>query len=258
MSTLRPEDQPDSRPNIGPSASGIPLREEWLGLARSLAYGEDASVFRIAEPGSPQGQIERFWTAERRLLAEQELGRMPGPADWSALNAAIRSIALLAELPRQGAPHELEGRVVASLHAGHRQTRAADFVASLPTLRAPAALDHLVGEVVASHTSGPEASEIPPAPLELDARVADVVAEPEASLVRGMARRLDPMDAPAELDQRVDQTLGEAVRPAPRGPKLAVLSGIAVAAAAALLLVLRPLVGPGSTSGADDTRFRGP
>jgi len=102
-----------------------------------------------------------------------------GSADARAALARARAHArALAALPRPSAPAELDGRVVAAIHAGHREDRAAAFLASLApesapdALRgrvareivtgAPAALDRLVESRVAAEMRAGEALPAPP------------------------------------------------------------------------------------------------
>jgi len=56
---------------------------------------------------------------------------------WIRLLVQVR---LMCELTPVSAPADLEGRVVAALHPGHRQQRAVSAVASLPRLQAPPVL----------------------------------------------------------------------------------------------------------------------
>ena len=51
-----------------------------------------------------------------------------------------------------------------------------------------------------------------PAPRELDERVARAVEEPEAFAVAAMTARLGRMDAPAELDELVENAISPGVR----------------------------------------------
>ena len=61
--------------------------------------------------------------------------------EWRQLLRQVRAIRTLERVP---VPSDLDGRVVASLHAGYRQKRAAEQVQSLRAERAPRELDLLV------------------------------------------------------------------------------------------------------------------
>lgn len=101
-------------------------------------------------------------------------GRGLGP-DWEERLGAdpkLRSIAerfahiseTLNGLPSVAAPSALEGRVVSTLQAGHREDRAVESLRTLSTQQAPAELEALVAE------SMPGATELE-APAELDQRI---------------------------------------------------------------------------------------
>lgn len=81
---------------------------------------------------------------------------------WSRQARALRS------MPRVAAPRELDGLVVAALHAGARQERALREVAALPRVQAPDALDARMEQLLA----GPHTTSARFAAGESDGRVA--------------------------------------------------------------------------------------
>jgi len=105
------------------------------------AHGEDASVGApvgppVGAPGAAGDGADR--TPPASVLVDR-LRRSRAHA------RALRS------LPRVDAPAELDGLVVAALHGGHREDRAARYVATLGTLPAPASLLPRVERQVASN-----------------------------------------------------------------------------------------------------------
>lgn len=136
---------------------------------------------------------------------------------------AVDHVRALRWLEPLAAPTALDGAVVASLHGGHREERAAEQLMSLAPLRAPARLDALVAAAV----------------LEESAR------DPEVR-------------APAALDDLVARSISgsgaaaadEPAKPAARGlvfhrPGGVLAGGLAVLAAAGVLLVGLSTADPG-------------
>lgn len=155
------------------------------------------------------------------------------------------------QMERPSAPFNLEGLVVAAMNPGHRQSRAAESVSGLSRLAVPQQLDSLVAKVVLDG----EPTSIEPAPSALDQLVEERVEAPEAGLVKGMARRLDSVQAPSELEARLERELDAAG--APRSTQLDLgrrlwlrSAAAAVALAAGVLLMAKVDLGSAEMSGA--------
>lgn len=157
------------------------------------------------------------------------LGRAPTDDERAALSSARGHLRALRSLSRVVVPESLDGLVVASLEAGHRQDRAVAVLGSLEGMAAPTELDGLVDDAVRRGVA---------APRVLDRLVAERVDDPEAGLVRSMAGRLERLHAPDALDDRVLEPsgygAGSTVR---RAAGLGILGSVALAAA--LVLVAR-------------------
>ena len=168
--------------------------------------------------------------------AEELLGREPTDAEWAALHTAQGHVRALHYLERLAAPAALEGCVVASLEAGHRQDRAGAVLSAVDRMDAPADLDVLVEAAV------DRAASEHPAPAVLDRLVEERIAAPEAGTVRSMAARLGRKRAPSRLDERVlaGEFLG-ADGPRPRVTAARLLA--AGAAVLALVLTIRVIDG---------------
>jgi len=93
---------------------------------------------------------------------QEQLLRDPAAA-WS-WERWVRQVRGLASLPRLEPPPDLEGRVVASFHAGHRQDRIASHLERLARLEAPRALEARVRHLAERPFSLPGI----PAPSVLD------------------------------------------------------------------------------------------
>ena len=142
----------------------------------------------------------------------------------------------LGQIERKDAPFSLEGLVVAAMNPGHRQMRAAASLAGLTRLEVPSGLEGLV----ARNVFNTEPSETERAPEALDHLVHDRVEDPEAGLVQGMARRLGPVQAPKELQARVEFQLESGLYAKPeRGRSWLRIATVGVALAAGVLFVSR-------------------
>ena len=171
--------------------------------------------------------------------ARAALGRDPSDQERAALHAARGHLLALSALTRQNAPDSLEGVVVASLEAGHRQDRAARMTASLEPLAAPASLDRRVEAQLKRSAPGLAA------PSVLDRLVDERIGDPEAGMVRSMAGRLGRRTAPNALDERMlEQGAGARVEPVRGVSALHVFGGVFVAAA--LVFVARLSTGAGT------------
>ncbi|MCP3920061.1 MAG: hypothetical protein GY711_31420 [bacterium] len=141
----------------------------------------------------------------------------------------------LVSLTHVGAPQELEGRVVATLHPGHRQDRAVRSLGHLAQLAAPALLRDAI-QVAVEHGVDDEPVR---APAELDERVAaeiehecDSATKTGGDAVRAL-RALDRLIAPRELDELVRLEIQRT--PARRGGLRAMAPAVALVAAGFLL-----------------------
>ncbi len=143
----------------------------------------------------------------------------------------------LQSLERRSAPFGLDGRVVAAMNGGFRQDRAVAALAALRPEATPVELESMVAARVLRNE--PQARQT--APDQLDALVERRVAEPEATLVEGMAKRLDPIQAPSELEGRVEGELQVGDEPgvgssAPLSTYRGLAAGLALAACALFML----------------------
>ncbi len=164
--------------------------------------------------------------------AAQQRGVAPGAAED---RAALLADALLG-LPRVSAPAALDGAVVAALHAGCREGRAAAAVGELglasARLAAPAELARRLGEAL------PGAPAV--APAELDARVAAALSVPEAGLSARLLGSLTPQGAPPALAARLAAPRGLAPQLGSPARLRRVGGPLALLAAAVLAVVLLP------------------
>ena len=186
-------------------------------------------------PGAPGEPLE---------LAESEDG--PSPEQRAAILRGRLVAQWVHQLERQSAPFSLEGLVVAALNPGHRQQRAAGFIISLDPVAAPQSLDARVAESV----FGVDPASIEPAPAALDDLVEERLDAPEATLVKGMAERLEAVPAPQELGLRLQRQIDSAEglsRSSRRSRWAAVGVGLAVAAGLFLMIRLGSEVAPPST-----------
>jgi len=103
----------------------------------------------------------------------------------------------LRSLPRRNAPRDLDGRVVAALHPGHREERAVRFLRSMGRVAAPSALDARVGEGAAPLR----------APEILDQLVAEDRIDPAQSQTRRFTGKVKRRSVPEALAQRVESVL---------------------------------------------------
>ena len=153
----------------------------------------------------------------------------------------------LQQLERQSAPFSLEGLVVAAMNPGQRQARATESLLGLAKLKAPSELDILVaGDILRTDPSDSWVAER--APRELDGLVEDRVLEPEAGLVRGMAQRLDAVQAPRELEARLERQLDSGIYAKPVRTRPWLRAATAGLALAACLLIVSRLGQPGMSA----------
>lgn len=174
------------------------------------------------------------WVRCRHAL--DELPRLESPVQLTqGLERSIssegrerRAVGALALLEPLTAPESLEGRVVASLQQGFLQDRAAGEMRSLGAVVAPIALDDRL-ETVLAELREEGRLHAPPAPAELEERVAEDLSDLPAAISRGAMSKLERQAVPGELVQRVQRRLGAAV-PAGRRSR-AWVAGLAAAAA---------------------------
>lgn len=121
---------------------------------------------------------------------------------------------LLRSLPRASAPRELDGRVVAVLHAGHREERVAGALAGLTRTRVPRELERALADRPLGDPRG-----APIAPAVLERLVSDDLRDPSKALSRRFTGRLPRLRAPEELAARVEAMLLERAPP-PRRRRL--------------------------------------
>jgi len=142
----------------------------------------------------------------------------------SFVDRLTRSFEVLGSLQRLSAPADLDGRVVASLGAGFREDRTVENLRALPKLGAPQELE----QKLSGSTQVAKA---------LEARIAQELAHPEEFIGERLARVAQRYAAPEELELRVAEELARGRARRLRVP-LRLVSGIALAAAASLLLLL--------------------
>lgn len=160
---------------------------------------------------------------------------------------AERAARALEGLGRLEVPRTLDGKVVASTQAGHRQDRAVEHVSSLSSVPAPAELERAVMASI-----DPSVSDVP---ADLRQRVELELNHPELSVGRRLARNLTALAAPSELDERVDWTLRHLDELRPRRALRLVTGGL-VAAAASILLWLGTTGGDAPAPERTEFRFK--
>jgi hypothetical protein len=217
--------------------------EEPKSLLIPEEYLPEVPILGSAAAGSPDAAgVDGLGTeALDRLTPEQltAIARGRVVAQW------------MQQMERPSAPFSLEGLVVAAMNPGQRQSRAAESVSVLSRLAVPQQLDAHVAKVIL----GDEPASIEPAPSALDQLVEERVEAPEAGLVKGMARRLGSVQAPRELEARLERQLDAAGDPRPMqrdlGRRLWLRSATAaVALAAGVLLMAKMDVGSTEIGGA--------
>lgn len=147
----------------------------------------------------------------------------------------------------QVAPAELDGRVVAALQAGDRESRAVRAVADLSSMHTPGFLEDTV-EHALEEALIPAGGGVPMgAPAVLERLVSEELAEPERFMVSRLVAGLPRQPAPVALDERVGTQLAHdrtAKQPLSRlhlgVPRFAWAS---LAAAALLIVGLKGLLG---------------
>ena len=152
------------------------------------------------------------------------------------LRAQARALAYLARYLE--VPAELDGRVVATLHAGHRQDRAARAVETLADRRAPAELEHAVEALL----ERPFDLKGQLAPSVLDRLVEEDLRDPQKALAVRMLGVLRRKRAPALLGRRLAASLrsrGPGARKPRSSAAVGALVGLACAASLAVWLGLR-------------------
>jgi hypothetical protein len=158
-------------------------------------------------------------TSERDVLPPEMRAHLDSCAACATF--AVRAARLqraFSDLSRHGVPAELDGRVVAACHAGHRQARAASHVAHLSRWNVPGELDRKVLESrVLDRSTAPDV---------LDRLVSEDLRDPSKAIARRFAGRLARLAAPPELRRRVERVFGARdatrTRRAPRVLQLAV------------------------------------
>jgi hypothetical protein len=139
---------------------------------------------------------------------------------------------LLAGLPRASAPAELDGRVVAAIHAGERQERAVDALRGLGRLEVGPGVERALAEAAESAAVAPlEAPGRRRAPRVLERLVAGELADPGRARAQRFVSSLPRLGAPPELELAVRAELAR-----PRRPHLA-RSGLWWSAAVAAALI---------------------
>lgn len=150
---------------------------------------------------------------QSRPWSEGLEGHLARCAACAALaKARVRQVKAMGALECREAPTELEGRVLAGMSADSREHRASASLKALGRYEAPADLQ---GRVVAALNSGARgeravaqlrATSGVAAPLELDRRLETLFAELRSD------HRLPECEAPLELEERVDQDLADLER----------------------------------------------
>ncbi|MBK7642731.1 MAG: hypothetical protein IPJ19_06710 [Planctomycetes bacterium] len=120
----------------------------------------------------------------------------------------------LALLARRAAPHELDGLVVASTQAGHRQDRVLAHLRTSMRHEAPAQLGEQLG--IGSGQILGDALRVT-APAVLDRLVDEELRDPDHALIRRYTSRLERLGPPASLRERVDALLASPRRSHGRG-----------------------------------------
>jgi hypothetical protein len=200
-------------------------------------------------PEGPDGRLDLAGLAARSGHA----------AECAECAAWTRGVARLGEslyaLPRAEAPAELDGLVVATLHAGAREARAVRAVEGLSRVNSPETLaetlDDELGEPLEGPLDAPLETRVD-APTVLERLVREELAEPAKNTVRRVVGGLTRLEAPAELDALVrDELLREPARRDTGRLRFALLRGkhLAWASAAAAVLLLAGPFGFGRRGG---------
>lgn len=242
MSSLSPDQRPDEDP-LDPSAAndvrGELIPEAWLpGVDLPDGAGQmgDTDAPDHAAKGSAgAGDSKSDGLDSSGLNAGERLAITRGRqvATW------------LSRLEPQAAPFALEGLVVAGMNAGHRQQRSVDSLALLGHQGAPVALDGLVAAHILRSdpqarfrgADGAPGTELR-APDGLARLVEERVVEPEGTMVRGMAKRLDAVQAPSGLQSRLEREISDGLTDSKGRQRGRLFSGRAMAASFALAAVV--------------------
>ena len=118
---------------------------------------------------------------------------------YAAFRIMQRLASTLSGLSRAEVPADLDGRVVAAVHAGYLQDRAVNALEHLETLTVPSALDALVEARLQSTA--------PPPPPE-EPFTAEQESDPQTTL--WPLQRTPRREAPRELSRRLDEVLAAA------------------------------------------------
>jgi hypothetical protein len=113
-----------------------------------------------------------------------------------------RQVRAMHELTRLAPPEDLDGRVVAAWHGGHRQDRAIAQVRALTRWAVPAELDARMLGAERERNLGDAAA----APGVLDRLVAEELQDPPKAMSGRFARKLQRLRAPGVLRVRVERT----------------------------------------------------
>jgi hypothetical protein len=174
----------------------------------------------------------RLWAGEAEPELASHLASCEACAALAARRAALGRA--LGALPRVALPSALDGAVVASLHAGHREARALFALGRVSRHSAPEELARRVDDEL---PLGAERGV--PAPSVLERLVDEDLRDPARALARRFAGKLSRLSAPACLEQRVAVALARSQAEASRVLASTERSRrIALAGAALALLLL--------------------
>ena len=143
---------------------------------------------------------------------------------------AARAVEHVRALERRPVPETLDGRVVAALHAGHREERVAAELRALRRASVPRELESKLFVDPAAARSD--------APRVLERLVAEDLADPGRVAARRAARRLERLRAQESLLARVDAAI-RAGEPRRRARPAAIAAVVALALGCAGWLVSR-------------------
>ena len=211
--------------------------------ARCDAFREDLPEGLLAAQGLSRPEpSEELAASDGEHLADCA----PCRAWIDGMRARLR---MVVDLERTEAPRELDGRVVAALEAGHRQTRAAEAVRLLSRSVPPNELERAV-ELSRGLEAVQEDLGRHRAPSILDRLVEEELADPVQARAHRHLGGLEQMRAPDELDARVEASLRPSDADGPVGartartrPRARVLGFLGSLAAALLVWWILPGTG---------------